>query len=63
MGRNWSGIHYRSDALAGIRLGEEVGISILQDLVRCCTEDFDGFVFTRYNGTPVRIERSGELTR
>jgi hypothetical protein len=59
IGRNWAGIHYRSDALAGIRLGEEAGISILQDLVRCCTEDFDGFEFTRYDGTYVRIGRSG----
>ena len=55
MARNWAGIHYRSDALGGIRLGEEVGISILQDLVRYCTEDFDGFAFTRYDGTPARI--------
>ena len=61
MARNWAGIHYRSDALGGIRLGEEVGISILQDLVRCCTEDLNGFEFTRYDGTPVRIRSSGEL--
>jgi hypothetical protein len=62
MARNWAGIHYRSDALEGIRLGEEVGISILQDLVRCCTEEFVGFGFTRYDGTPVRINRDGEVS-
>lgn len=62
MGRNWAGIHYRSDALGGIRLGEEVGISVLQDLVRCCTEDFDGFSLTRYDGTPVRISRDGTVS-
>ncbi len=33
MGRSWGGIHYRSDSLAGVRLGEDVAISILQDLV------------------------------
>lgn len=62
MARNWAGIHYRSDALGGIRLGEEVGITVLQDLVRCCTEDFEGFAFTRYDGTQVRISRNGELS-
>ena len=50
MGRGWAGIHYRSDSTAGIRLGEDVAISILQDLVQTCTEDFDGFAFTRMTG-------------
>ena len=38
----WAGIHYRSDCIAGLRLGEDVGvgISILQDLARTYTEDF-----------------------
>ena len=61
MGRSWAGIHYRSDSTAGVRLGEDVAISILQDLVRTCTEDFDGFAFTRIDGTAVRIKRCGEL--
>jgi len=61
MARNWAGIHYRSDASAGLRLGEDVAISVLQDLVRCYTEDFDGFAFTRFDGTPVRISRNGEV--
>src|SRR5207245_2880586 len=34
MGRDWAGIHYRSDAEHGIKLGEEVAISVLQDLVQ-----------------------------
>ena len=33
MGRSWAGIHCRSDSMAGIRLGEDVAISSLQDLV------------------------------
>ena len=57
MGRCWAGIHYRTDSMAGLRLGEEVAISVLQDLVRTCTEDFDGFAFTRFDGTPVTIAR------
>jgi hypothetical protein len=45
-----------------MRLGEDVGISIPQDLVRTCMEDFDGFAFTRFDGTPVKITRFGDLS-
>ena len=62
MGRSWAGIHYRSDTMAGVRLGEDVAISILQDLVRTCMEDFNGFAFTRIDGTPVKISRNGEVS-
>jgi hypothetical protein len=55
IGRNFAGIHYRSDAMAGFRLGEEVAIAKLQDLVNTLTEDFEGFRFTRLDGTPVQI--------
>jgi hypothetical protein len=57
MGRNFAGIHYRSDATAGIQLGEEVAITILQDLVNTFAEDFPGFQFTRFDGTPVHITK------
>jgi len=55
MGRDFAGIHYRSDAEAGIRLGEDVAIAMLQDLVNTFAEDFTGFRFTRVDGTPVQI--------
>jgi hypothetical protein len=55
MGRNFAGIHYRSDAEVGFRLGEDVAIAMLQDLVRTYNEDFSGFQFTRIDGTPVTI--------
>ncbi len=58
MGRNFAGIHYRSDAEVGFRLGEDVAIAILQDLVETFTEDFTGFQFTRLDGTPVSITRT-----
>jgi hypothetical protein len=60
MGRNWSGIHYRSDAEFGLQLGEQVAISLLQDTVNCFTEDFGGFQFTKLDGTPVTIRANGE---
>jgi hypothetical protein len=63
MGRDWAGIHYRSDALAGLQLGEEVGISVLQDLVLTYTEDFEGLTLTRFSGEKIRITRQGEVIR
>jgi len=61
MGRDWAGIHYRSDSIAGLNLGENVGISILQDLARTFSEDFDGFSFNRFSGTGIHITRVGEV--
>ncbi len=58
MGRDFAGIHYRSDAEAGFRLGEEVAIAILEDVAQTYTEDFGGFHFTRLDGTPVSITRT-----
>jgi len=57
MGRDFAGIHYRSDAEAGMRLGEDVAISMLQDLIQTLPEDFAGFRFTRLDGTPVSINK------
>jgi hypothetical protein len=62
MGRDWAGIHYRSDSVAGLQLGEEVGISILQDMARTYTEEFKGFTFNRFNGRQIHITPSGEVS-
>jgi hypothetical protein len=63
MGREWSGIHYRSDSVAGLTLGEEVGISILQDLACTYTEDFKGFSFRGFSGAEVHITPQGEVVQ
>jgi len=55
MGRNWAGIHYRSDAAAGLALGEAVAIAFLQDNAGIFTETFAGFQFTAFDGTAVSI--------
>jgi len=57
MGRDFAGIHYRSDAEAGIKLGEDVAIAMLQDYVNTFAESFTGFKFTRVDGTPVTISK------
>jgi hypothetical protein len=61
MGRDWAGIHYRSDSVAGLQLGESVGISIIQDIVRTYSEAIDGISFRRFDGTRVTIKPDGEL--
>lgn len=55
MGRDFAGIHYRSDGESGFLLGEQVAIAMLQDMVSTYAEDFSGFQFTLMNGTPVTI--------
>ncbi|MDO9241060.1 hypothetical protein [Methylicorpusculum sp.] len=39
LGRDWAGVHYRSDGTEGLLLGEEVGIAILKDWQQeCCRQ-------------------------
>lgn len=55
MGRMAAGIHWRSDAVEGMLLGEQVALSLLRDLRMCYKEYFTGFKFTRLDGTQVTI--------
>jgi len=55
IGRNQCGVHYRSDGVEGMRLGEEIALSILRDLATTYNEQFPGFTLTRFDGTTVRI--------
>lgn len=55
MGRDFGGVHYRSDGIEGIKQGEAIAISILRDTATLYNEVFPGFSFTKYDGTPVTI--------
>lgn len=55
MGRNFAGIHWRTDALEGLKLGEAVAIRIMHDLLKMCNEKFGGFTFTKFDGTTVTV--------
>jgi hypothetical protein len=57
-GRNFSGVHYRCDAL-GIQLGEQVAIRYLQD--HACTyaePTFKGFELTTFDNKRIRVTSS-----
>jgi hypothetical protein len=55
LGRDAAGVHYRSDGVEGIKLGEAIAISIMRDTATLYHEMFSGFSFTKYDGTPVTI--------
>ncbi len=55
-GRNFAGIHWRSDAEEGMRLGEAVALSILRDQRdNYPGENFDGFTITKFDGTTITV--------
>lgn len=55
LGRNWGGIHWRSDDSSGLKLGEAVALSILRDQHATYGEQFSGFVIKKFDGETVVI--------
>ena len=46
-----AGVHWRSDGIQGILLGEKVALLILNDYRQTYNENFGGFSFTKFDGT------------
>jgi hypothetical protein len=57
IGRNWAGVHYRSDYTESILLGEKIALGILQEQAACYHKK-DPFTctLTRFDGQPIKIE-------
>jgi hypothetical protein len=55
MGRNMAGVHWRSDAEESLKLGERMAINYLAEERNCLREAFDGFSFTKFDGTRIGI--------
>jgi membrane-associated phospholipid phosphatase len=53
--RNFAGVHWRSDAIESLRLGEEVALRFLGEDHLCFNEEFAGFTLTRFDGTRVSV--------
>ena len=55
LARDAAGVHFRSDSIEGLKLGEQVAINFLADSSRTYNERFDGFVLTLIDGSRIRI--------
>src|SRR5262245_19207769 len=60
LGRDAAGVHYRSDSINGLGVGEQQAIGLLRDYSRTYNERFDGFVVRKFNGEKVKI-MAGEV--
>lgn len=54
-GRNMAGLHWRTDATEGMRLGEQVALSLLREEHSCFNEDFKGLSLTRFDGSTTTV--------
>jgi hypothetical protein len=55
IGRNHAGVHWRSDYAESLILGEAIAISVLRDQRNMYNENFSGFTFTMFDGTPTTV--------
>ena len=55
MGRDAAGVHWRSDGVEGIKLGEALALNYLAEARALWNERFDGFSVTRFDGTTVTV--------
>lgn len=53
MGRAHAAVHWRYDYADSLPLGEAVAISMLRDMAQCWNESFEGFSFTKFDGTRI----------
>ena len=62
LGRDWAGVHYRSDGVDGLLVGEQQALGLLRDYSLTYRETFDGFTLTKFDGTQVRITAGTMIT-
>ncbi|HEX8700461.1 MAG TPA: hypothetical protein VF815_16550, partial [Myxococcaceae bacterium] len=55
IGRNIAGVHYRTEAIESMYLGEAVAIEMLKDEKFTYHEQFEGFSLTKFDGTKITI--------
>ena len=55
LGRDAAGVHYRSDSIRGLFVGEQQALWLLRDYSRTYNEHFDGFIVRKFNGDRVKI--------
>jgi membrane-associated phospholipid phosphatase len=55
LARDVAGVHWRSDGIQGLLLGEAVAISVLRDYRATYSETFSGFSLTKFDGTTITV--------
>ena len=55
IGRNIAGVHWRSDYVESLKLGEQIAISVLRDQRMTYAQDFEGYTFTQFDGTRITV--------
>lgn len=55
LGRDIAGVHWRTDGTEGLLVGEQIAIGVLRDIKRTYNEEFDGFSFRGFEGTPIFV--------
>jgi len=55
LGRDFAGVHWRSDSSEGLRLGEAVALDLLRERRLLPNETFTGFSLRRFDGTRVTV--------
>ena len=55
IGRDFAGLHWRSDAVEGLRQGEAVAISVLRELKLTGNELFEGFDLRTFDGRRLAV--------
>ena len=51
LGRDAAGVHFRSDSIRGLFVGEQQAIGLLRDYSRTYNEHFEGFVVRKFDGS------------
>ena len=54
-GRDGAGVHWRSDGIHGLALGEALAIGILRELRATYPEPFNGFSLTKFDGSTITV--------
>ncbi|HUX67871.1 MAG TPA: vanadium-dependent haloperoxidase [Terriglobales bacterium] len=55
LARNFAGVHWRSDYVQGLLLGEAMALTVLADQRRTYGEAFTGFEITKFDGAKVAV--------
>ena len=57
IGRNWGGVHYRSDYTESLLLGEKIAIGILQEQATCYHKDHPfECTLTKFSGDEIKFK-------